>query len=198
MSISAWPSIEPTRPLLACSRASSTSRCFRKTRKAIATSTIISGPPTNSPTTNSQPISSPSTIPSSATRFVEASSNAIAAVKSAPRRKSDRASATAAYEHDDDAAPRPVATAQRLRRCRPATAGASPSSRRPPGRDPRARNRGSAPTESPRTSRTRTRARRRAPRPHRWRRFRSPGQPSSRNQMAPSTVVSPRATERGS
>ena len=35
-------------------------------------------------------------IPSSMTRFVEANSNAIAAVKSAPLRNSDRASATAA------------------------------------------------------------------------------------------------------
>jgi hypothetical protein len=51
------------------------------------------------------------TIPSSTTRFVDASSNVIAAVKSAPLRKSERASATEAYEHEDDAAPRPVAAA---------------------------------------------------------------------------------------
>jgi SAM-dependent methyltransferase len=43
---------------------------------------------------------------SSSTRFVEANSNAMAAVKLAPLRNSERASATAAYEHDDDAAPR--------------------------------------------------------------------------------------------
>src|SRR5262249_18242347 len=42
---------------------------------------------------------------SSRTRFVEAISNAIAAVKFAPLRKIERASATAAYEHDDEAAP---------------------------------------------------------------------------------------------
>src|SRR5207247_4567716 len=53
-------------------------------------------------------------IPSSITRFVEANWNAIAAVKSAPLRKSERASATAAYEHDDEAAPRPDATASVL------------------------------------------------------------------------------------
>jgi hypothetical protein len=41
-----------------------------------------------------------------ATRFVEANSNAMAAVKLAPLRNSERASSTAAYEHDDDAAPR--------------------------------------------------------------------------------------------
>ena len=57
---------------------------------------IISGPPTNSPTTNSQPSSSAITIPSSKTRLVEAISKAIDAVKSAPRRNSERASATAA------------------------------------------------------------------------------------------------------
>src|SRR5205823_4156257 len=50
-------------------------------------------------------------IPSSITRFVEANWNAIAAVKSAPLRKSERASATDAYEQDDDAAPRPEAIA---------------------------------------------------------------------------------------
>ena len=48
-------------------------------------------------------------IPSSTTRFVEANSNAIAARKSPPLRKIERASATAAYEHDEDAAPRRVA-----------------------------------------------------------------------------------------
>ena len=53
-------------------------------------------------------------MPSSITRLVEAISNAIAAVKFAPLRNSDRASATAAYEHDEEAAPRPVATAKRL------------------------------------------------------------------------------------
>ena len=54
--------------------------------------------------------------------MVEAISNAIAAVKSAPLRNSARASATAAYEHEDDAAPSPAATASVRGR-------ASPSSR---------------------------------------------------------------------
>src|SRR5438876_8635042 len=48
-------------------------------------------------------------IVSSATKFVDASSNAIVAVKLAPLRKIERASATAAYEHEDDAAPRQAA-----------------------------------------------------------------------------------------
>jgi hypothetical protein len=46
--------------------------------------------------------------------LVEANSNAIAAEKSAPLRKIERASATAAYEHEDEAAPRPQAIASDL------------------------------------------------------------------------------------
>ena len=53
-------------------------------------------------------------IPSSITRLVEAISNAMAAVKLAPLRNNDRASATAAYEHDEEAAPSPAATARDL------------------------------------------------------------------------------------
>ena len=69
------------------------------------------GPPVNSARVNCQPMSRARITPSSITRLVEAISNAIAAVKPAPFRNSDRASATAAYEHDDDAAPKPVASA---------------------------------------------------------------------------------------
>ena len=54
------------------------------------------GPPTNSASVNCQPISTARMMPSSITRFVEANSNAIDAVKFAPLRKIDRASATAA------------------------------------------------------------------------------------------------------
>ena len=54
------------------------------------------GPPTNSATVNCQPISRARMMPSSMTRLVEAISKAIAAVKLAPLRNSDRASATAA------------------------------------------------------------------------------------------------------
>jgi hypothetical protein len=50
-------------------------------------------------------------IPSSITRFVEANMNVIEAVKSAPLRKTDRASATAAWEQEEEAAPRPAAMA---------------------------------------------------------------------------------------
>src|SRR5205823_1107186 len=66
-------------------------------------------PPTSSASANCHPIKTMSRIPSSITRLVEANSNAIAAEKSAPFRKIARASATAAYEHDDDAAPSAVA-----------------------------------------------------------------------------------------
>src|SRR2546428_14094650 len=71
----------------------------------------MSGPPTNSAAVNCQPISTARRIPSSITRFVDANSKAIAAVKLAPFRNRDRASATAAYEQEDDAAPRPQAIA---------------------------------------------------------------------------------------
>jgi len=53
-------------------------------------------------------------MPSSITRLVLAISKTIAAVKLAPLRKRDRASATAAYEQEDDAAPSPVAIAKVL------------------------------------------------------------------------------------
>ena len=72
---------------------------------------IITGPPTNSAAVNCQPINNARITPSSTTRFVEAISKAIAAVKFAPLRNSERASATAAYEHDEDAAPNPAAMA---------------------------------------------------------------------------------------
>ncbi len=59
--------------------------------------------------------------PSSTTRLVEAISKVIAAVKLAPLRNRDRARATAAYEHDDDAAPKPVARASVLGRSSPSS-----------------------------------------------------------------------------
>ena len=62
------------------------------------------------------------------TRLVEAISKAIAAVKFAPLRNSDRANATAAYEHDEDAAPSPAAIA----RVRGAVVAEQPHDRRPP------------------------------------------------------------------
>ena len=96
MSMAAWPSIDPARPRSACSRASRSSLSRRNSRKATASTTIITGPPVNSASVNCQPISSARITPSSMTRFVEAISNAIAAVKPAPLRNSERASATAA------------------------------------------------------------------------------------------------------
>src|SRR5919197_810535 len=109
MSISAWPSITPTRPLSACRRATSTSLGRSSARNATASSTIISGPPTTSARVNCQRTSTARMMPSSMTRLVEANWNAIALVKLAPLRKIERASATAAYEQGDEAAPRPLA-----------------------------------------------------------------------------------------
>ena len=64
------------------------------------------GPPTNSATPNCQPNSTIKSTPSSNTKLVAANWKAIAAVKSAPLRTMERAMATAAYEHEDEAAPR--------------------------------------------------------------------------------------------
>src|SRR6266540_3791770 len=109
MSMPAWPSMRPATPRSAWRRAAVTSRGRSVARNTSASSTIISGPPTNSATVNCQPTSTARMMPSSITRLVEANWKAIAAVKSAPLRKIDLASATAAYEHDDEAAPSPVA-----------------------------------------------------------------------------------------
>ena len=96
MSMSAWPSMRPARPLSAWARAASTSRRRRKTLNTRAMKTIMRGPPTNSARVNCQPSSTAMMMPSSMTRLVEANWNAIAAVKLAPLRKIDRAKATAA------------------------------------------------------------------------------------------------------
>src|SRR6266508_3872901 len=109
MSMPAWPSMRPATPRSAWRRAAVTSRGRSVARNTSASSTIISGPPTNSATVNCQPTSTARMMPSSITRLVEANWKAIAAVKSAPLRKIDLASATAAYEHDEDAAPSPPA-----------------------------------------------------------------------------------------
>ena len=71
----------------------------------------IRGPPTNSASVNCHPMRMAMMIPSSATRFVDASMKVIADVKFAPFRKIERANAAAAYEQDDDAAPSRLAIA---------------------------------------------------------------------------------------
>jgi len=58
-------------------------------------------------------------MPNSTTRLVEAISKVIAEMKLAPLTNRERARATAAYEHDDEAAPKPVATARVLGRPSP-------------------------------------------------------------------------------
>ena len=108
-SMEAWPSMEPDSPFAACVRAVPMSSWRSQSRKATATMITIRIPPTNSASVNCQPNRIQMMIPSSITRFVEAIAKAMAAVKLAPSRKSERASATAAYEHDDEAAPSSVA-----------------------------------------------------------------------------------------
>jgi hypothetical protein len=74
-------------------------------------STISTMPPANSASVNRQPRSTQRTRPSSQTRFVEANWKASADAAEAPFSKRDFAIATAAYEHDEDAAPSTVARA---------------------------------------------------------------------------------------
>ncbi len=65
-------------------------------RKSSASTAIITTAPTTSASANCHPRKTMSTIVSSSTRFVDAISNTMAAVKWAPFRNSDRAMATAA------------------------------------------------------------------------------------------------------
>src|SRR6266545_4315140 len=109
MSMPAWPSMRPAMPRSAWRRACSTRLGRSVALNSRARKAIISGPPTNSAAVNCQPRSTAMMMPSSITRLVEANWKAIAAVKSAPLRKIERAKATAAYEHDEDAAPSPQA-----------------------------------------------------------------------------------------
>src|SRR2546430_2886771 len=77
-------------------------------------STIITSPPTYSASVNCQPIRTHSTRPSSHTRFVEANWNASVVAAEAPFWNRLLAIAIAAYEHELEAAPRPVASATGL------------------------------------------------------------------------------------
>src|SRR3954470_21278216 len=72
---------------------------------------IITRPPTYSASVNCQPRSTQSTSPSSHTRLVDANWNASAVAAEAPFWNRLLAIAIAAYEHDEDAAPMPVARA---------------------------------------------------------------------------------------
>jgi hypothetical protein len=96
MSISAWPSMIPRTPRSAWVFAAPTSLGVRNRRNRTAMIAIMIGPPTNSAAVNCHDSSSAMITPSSITRLVDAISNAIDAVKSAPFRNTDRASATAA------------------------------------------------------------------------------------------------------
>src|SRR3984957_13765802 len=76
-----------------------------------ASNTIITRPPLNSAARNCQPRRMRSTRPSSKTRLVDANSKMTAFPSVEPFRNRVRATATAAYEQDEDAAPKTVASA---------------------------------------------------------------------------------------
>ncbi len=101
----------PASAVRACSRASDSSRRETNARSSTAISTIITSPPRYSASVNCHPSRIQSTSPSSHTRFVEANWKASAEAAEAPFWNRLLAIATAAYEHDEEAAPRPVATA---------------------------------------------------------------------------------------
>ena len=158
MSISAWPSIEPSRPLSASARASSTSCCVRKSRNSSASRTIISGPPTNSPSANCQPEQHPHDDPEldhqvgggDLEHHRRGEVRALAKQRAGERDRRVRAARRGRAETGRDE--------QRLRRVVGQQPAHLAASRRPPAPPPRARSRGSAPTGPPRSSRTRTRA----------------------------------------
>ena len=95
----------PLSLLFSLSRAAWSSVAGKARGASRTNKTIMMAPPTNSAAANCHPISSHRIAPSSSTRFVLANMNTIALVKSAPRWKSDFASALAAYEQELLAAP---------------------------------------------------------------------------------------------
>ena len=114
----AWPSIAPSRPFSASARASFTRRrCGETCGRAARRRRSSPGRPRTRRPTNRQPRSTAMTIPSSMTRFVEAISNAIEAVKSAPlleeRPRECRPTRTSSSE---EAAPSPGRDGERVRR----------------------------------------------------------------------------------
>jgi len=83
---------------------------------------IKTRPPIHSAAVNCQPISTHRMTPSSSTRFVEENKNARLGTSAAPFLKSVLLIAAAAYEHDELAAPNPVASAISRIPSRPRTA----------------------------------------------------------------------------
>src|SRR6266851_3405344 len=84
ISIAACPSILPANPFSACAFAISTSFDVTVKRKSTAMKITIKRPPTNSAAVNCQPSRTIKIMPSSITRLVEASSNAMVETKLAP------------------------------------------------------------------------------------------------------------------
>ena len=83
---------------------------------------ISTRPPIHSAAVNCQPISSHRMMPSSITRFVDENRNARLGTSAAPFLKSVLLIAAAAYEHDELAAPKPVASAISRTPSRPSSA----------------------------------------------------------------------------
>jgi len=82
---------------------------------------ISTSPPIHSAAANCQPISRYRMMPSSSTRLVEEKRNARLGISPAPFLKSVLLIAAAAYEHDELAAPKPVASAISRMPSRPST-----------------------------------------------------------------------------
>ena len=128
----------PSRPTAVASRARLAISLVTTSEPVSASSTIMIGPPMNSAAANCQPMSTTSTMPSSSTRFVDANMKIIAVVKSAPFWNRDFDIAVAAYEHDDDTMPSPLARRDRRARGDHPSPAATSRATRTPGPRPRA------------------------------------------------------------
>src|SRR5665213_2778626 len=101
-----WPPVSSTRR-----RASSTSALGYVSLASTVMIAMSTTPPIHSAAVNCQPISNQRMIPSSMTRFVDEKRNARLGMSAAPFLNSVLLRAALAYEHDELAAPKPVASA---------------------------------------------------------------------------------------
>src|ERR1700735_4879015 len=99
----------PESAWMAWVRACSSRRLETNRRNSSVMTTIRIRPPTNSARVDCQPSRTQMTMPSSTTRLVEANWKARADAAEEPFWKRLLAIAIAAYEHEEEAAPRPVA-----------------------------------------------------------------------------------------
>src|SRR5579862_4417708 len=134
-----WP---PAADPLAFVRTSASARPRNQSEPSVARRTIMMAPPTNSAATNCQPMRTARTIPSSITRFVDATMKIKDATKSAPRRTSTTTRSSRS---------RPPGRCSLDDGC-PVDAPGSASGRTP-GQPPRSRTRRRAPRACPRACR---------------------------------------------